>query len=75
MIARHLLSIVLFTPLIGALVLLAIPKRREDAIRWIANIFATAGFLVSLPLWFWYEPGRVWIELVPQGNGGNVTFR
>jgi NADH-quinone oxidoreductase subunit M len=52
----HLLSVVLFTPLVGALLLLFVNKRREDAIRWIANIFAFLGFLVSVPLWFWYDP-------------------
>jgi NADH-quinone oxidoreductase subunit M len=52
----HLLSIVLFTPLAGALVLLFIRREREHAIRWIANGFAVAGFAVSLPLWFWYQP-------------------
>jgi len=47
-----LLSLVLFTPLAGAILLLLVPKRSENAIRWIANLFAAAGFLVSLPLWF-----------------------
>jgi NADH-quinone oxidoreductase subunit M len=51
-----LLSIILFTPLAGALVLLFVDKHRENAIRWIANAFAVAGFAVSLPLWFWYQP-------------------
>ena len=60
-----LLSIILFTPLAGALLLLFVNKRAEDAIRWIANIFATAGFLVSVPLWFWYDtqnPGWQFVE-------------
>jgi NADH-quinone oxidoreductase subunit M len=52
----HLLSIILFTPLVGAILLLFVNKRNEEAIRWIANIFAFAGFLVSVPLWFWYDP-------------------
>ena len=53
----HILSIILFTPLVGALLLLFIPKENKDAIRWIANIFALAGLLVSLPLvpWFWAQ--------------------
>jgi NADH-quinone oxidoreductase subunit M len=57
----HILSIILFTPLAGALVLLFVPKENRDAIRWIANIFALAGFLVSLPLvtMFWAERFRV----------------
>src|SRR5271165_6001721 len=51
----HILSIILFTPLIGAFVLLFVPKENKDAIRWIANIFALGGFLISLPLvpMFW----------------------
>src|SRR6266581_3875151 len=53
----HILSIILFTPLVGALVLLFVPKENKDAIRWIANLFALGGFLVSLPLvpWFWAQ--------------------
>src|SRR5256885_6958014 len=63
----HILSIILFIPLAGALLLLFVPKDNKDAIRWIANIFALAGFLVSLPLvpWFWqqrFEPGFKFME-------------
>ena len=52
----HYLSIILFTPLVGALVLLFVNKQNEDAIKWIANITAFVGFAVSIPLWFWYNP-------------------
>src|SRR6266849_4910395 len=52
----HYLSIILFTPLAGALVLLFVNKQNEDAIRWIANIVAFAGFAISIPLWFWFNP-------------------
>src|SRR6201997_384105 len=63
----HILSIILFTPLLGAVLLLFVNKENKDAIRWIANIFALAGFLVSLPLvpWFWqqrFEPGFKFVE-------------
>ena len=34
---NHILSIILFTPLVGAVVLLFVPKDNKDAIRWIAN--------------------------------------
>src|SRR5262245_56424904 len=53
---NHYLSLILFLPLAGALVVLMIPKPYEDAIRWVANITAFAGFLVSVPLWFRYNP-------------------
>jgi len=67
---NHILSIILFTPLVGALVLLFVPKDNKDAIRWIANVFSLGGFLVSLPLvgWFWaqrFEPGFKFIEGAP----------
>ncbi len=52
---NHLLSLILFTPLVGAAVLMFVNKRSENAIRWIANLFAFASFLVSLPLWFYYD--------------------
>src|SRR6266498_3260369 len=54
---NHILSIILFTPLIGALVLLFMPKENKNAIRWVANIFALGGLLISLPLVprFWAE--------------------
>src|SRR6266849_9508847 len=66
----HILSIILFTPLVGALVLLFVPKENKDAIRWIANIFALGGFLISLPLaaMFWaqrFEPGFKFLEGTP----------
>ena len=63
-----LLSLILFTPLVGALVLLFVPKRQEDAIRWIANVTVVLGFLVSLPLWFRYDtanPDFQFIERLP----------
>ena len=50
-----LLSLILFTPLVGAILLLFVNRQRTNLIRWIANIFATVGFLVSLPLWFQYD--------------------
>ena len=52
----HYLSLILFTPLAGALVLLFVNKQNENAIKWIANIVAFVGFAISVPLWFWLNP-------------------
>jgi len=50
--AGHLLSVITFTPLIGALLLLLpVFRGRDDAVRWFANGVGVLGFLVSLPLW------------------------
>jgi len=53
---NHYLSIILFTPLAGALLLLLVNKENDNAIRWIANITAFIGFVISVPLWFWFNP-------------------
>jgi len=63
----HILSIILFTPMLGALLLLFVPGENKNAIRWIANIFALAGLLVSIPLvpMFWaqrFQPGFKFLE-------------
>ena len=50
-----LLSLILFTPLVGVLIVLFINKQNENLIRWVSNITVGVGFLVSLPLWFWYD--------------------
>jgi NADH-quinone oxidoreductase subunit M len=65
---NHILSIILFTPLVGAIVLLFVNKENKNAIRWIANIFALGGFLISLPLvpWFW--------DLVKSGDAAPFKF-
>ena len=43
---NHYLSIILFTPLAGAFILLLVNKQNENAIRWIANIVALIGFVI-----------------------------
>ena len=54
----HILSIVLFTPIVGLLVLLFIPSSNERAIKLWANVAAFVGFLVSLPLAINFDPGK-----------------
>ena len=63
---NHILSIILFTPLVGAILLLFVPKENKNAIRWIANIFGMLGFVVSLPLvpWFWAVKDRAGFQFV-----------
>jgi NADH-quinone oxidoreductase subunit M len=57
----HLLSVVLFTPLAGAFLLVFVDRRQENAIRWIANVFVVAGCAVAIPIWFRFEPfGDPW---------------
>jgi NADH-quinone oxidoreductase subunit M len=52
----HLLSVITYTPLAGALILLLpVFKNNDNAVRWFANVVGFVGFLVSLPLWFVFD--------------------
>ena len=46
----HILTVILFTPLAGAVALLFISGERADLQRWVGNAFGILGLLVSLPL-------------------------
>ncbi len=74
----HLLSIITYTPLVGALVLLLPPFRRNDeAVRWTANGFGFLGFAVSLPLWFWFDreaAGFQFVERAPWIESIGVSY-
>ena len=52
----HLLSAVILTPLAGLLVLFFIPSSRPQLVKLWANGVFLLGFLVSLPLWFSFDP-------------------
>ena len=49
---ENILTIVCFFPLLGVVLIVLWPRKKgqEDAVRWIANIVAFIGFLISLPL-------------------------
>jgi NADH-quinone oxidoreductase subunit M len=51
----NLLSIVTFWPLVGMFVLLLIPKEKATLIKWWANLVVLSGFVISLPVWFWFD--------------------
>ena len=55
--ANHILTVVLFTPLAGAILMLFIPRQAETAHKIAANLFGVLGFLVSIPLVRWWNPG------------------
>ena len=46
----HILSTILFTPLLGAILMLFIPRENANAHRWMGNVFGFLGLAVSLPL-------------------------
>src|SRR5580700_5310905 len=48
--SNHLLSVVLFTPLVGALLVLCVPRNLSALHRLVGNLFGVLGFVVSIPL-------------------------
>ena len=64
----NILTITLFTPLLGALVIMFLNKEAKDRIRWVGNIFAFLGLLVSVPLVFWFDPDRGGFQFVKQAE-------
>jgi NADH-quinone oxidoreductase subunit M len=51
-----ILNIVTYIPLLGAVVLLFLPKQNGAAIRYTATFFAVVDFIASLYLWFNFNP-------------------
>jgi len=65
------LSLLIFFPLLGAIVLLFIKKENMDALRWVTLIFSLVEFIISLPLFFAFDSktaamqfveGRWWVQ-------------
>jgi len=46
-----LLSLLIFLPVVGTLVVLFVPREKPSVIKWVTTLFAGAEFLLSLPLW------------------------
>ena len=52
---QHILTIVAFLPACGAIVLMFFSKENKGLIRLWANLVALVGFLISVPLFFWFD--------------------
>lgn len=61
---EHLLSLILCVPLAGLLVLFFLPSSNPRLIKLWANFVFLAGFLVSLPLWFRFDPAGPMFQFV-----------
>jgi len=58
MIERSLLSLILFTPTLGAALVMLIPRDRVQAIRWTAFLASLVPLGLSVWLWIAYRPGE-----------------
>ena len=70
----HLLTIVTFLPLLGAVVIAFLGRERTSSIRWVALLFSLLTFLITVCLYSRFSPQRAgmqfeemrpWINLPP----------
>jgi len=54
----HLLTLILFTPTLVALVLLLMPKDEKAVLRWVALVGSFVPLILTLVLWFNFQNGQ-----------------
>jgi len=54
-IANHLLTFILFSPVLAAVILLILPKEEEGLIRWTAFALSFLPLVLALALWFGFD--------------------
>ncbi|MFQ5943708.1 MAG: NuoM family protein [Anaerolineales bacterium] len=66
MINDYLLTLILFTPLLGGLLALLIPKERVSLLRWFALLASLVPLALSIYMWSAYNPGQPGFQLQVQ---------
>ena len=64
--SSHLLSLSIWVPILGALLVFAVGSERRNAARWTALAVALAGFLVTLPIYAGFDVKQAGMQLVEQ---------
>ena len=74
---NHLLSIVIFLPLAGALLALIVPKSARGGLRGLALLISLLTFAASIKLYLDYTPGSefVFVESIPWISAWNVHYK
>jgi NADH-quinone oxidoreductase subunit M len=65
-IASHLLTFILFTPTLAALVLLFLPKDKVQLLRWVAFGASLIPFGLTLWVWFTFKSGQSGFQFTEQ---------
>lgn len=72
-----ILTVLIFLPIVGAIVLLFMDKDNYPALRTVALVFAVIEFIVSLPLFFLFDSGTHLMqfqEVVPWIESYGITY-
>jgi len=73
----NILTLILFSPIISAMVILLLPKDQKSLIRWVAFILSIIPFIFSLILWFNFntdESGFQFTQQVTWYSPLNVSY-
>ncbi|MBX3699746.1 MAG: NADH-quinone oxidoreductase subunit M [Dokdonella sp.] len=74
--ASHLLSLLIWLPIVGAILVLVFGRQAQTA-RWLALGFAAATFVLSIPLWTGYDTGgpvMQFVESLPWINALHANY-
>ena len=65
---QHLLTLILFFPVLAAVVVLCLPKEALKAIRWIAFGLSLMPFLLTIVLWAQFQTGQAGFQFQEQAS-------
>jgi NADH-quinone oxidoreductase subunit M len=74
---NHILTLILFTPVISAVVIFLLPREQNNLIRWTAFILSFIPLVLSLILWFSFDssqPGFQFQEMYVWYSPINASF-
>ncbi len=55
-ITNNLLTLIVFTPLVGSVLIMLLPRENKPLLRWAAFVFSLVPAVLSILLWFMYQP-------------------
>ena len=58
LIYNNLLTLILFTPVLAALIVMLLPHKQENLVRWRAFVLSFIPLALSLVLWFSFNPNQ-----------------
>ena len=74
---NHILTLILFTPVISAVVIFLLPREQSNLIRWTAFVLSFIPLVLSLILWFSFDssqPGFQFQEMYVWYSPINASF-
>lgn len=54
-IRTNALTLTTFIPLLGAVVLMLLPRTQKNVVRWVALVFSLVPLVLAVLMWFWFQ--------------------